>query len=710
MSLTEIFEKMQPGSIKTIAGAGYKTGVPATEADIGWPSGIIRRPNGDLVFGDIRSHRIWRIDSEGIIHNFAGDGVPDSTGDGGPASKARVHTPHDFFQDVHGNIFFIELGARGPDEGPNILRRIDHETGIITTVAGSGKTGRGGEGLPAVESEFDTTCGVAVDDEGNIYICHKWDSKVTRIDCTTGLTETIAGLSARNYLLEEGHSRPFSGSIHGVHGYHGDGGPAKEASLNLPEHIAFDSEWNLYICDNSNNRIRKIDKGTGIISTVLGTGDASSYGDGGLAINAATDMPDSLHIDHDNNIYVGEAKGNRLRRIDAHTGIVTTIAGTGVPGWGKDGVPANETMTNAVEIGIWVDPDKTVFYSDSSGRVRMIDPLTGIVTTIAGGTGIGDGGPAIDAYISNPCGLSVGEDKSIYIADMQSDRIRKIDHNNTIITTIAGSGGRGSGGNNAKATNANFLNPYDVAVDLEGRIVIADSLNAQVRVVDQNGNIQAIAGSSGETGDRGDGGPALSSNFIAIHSIASGPDGRTYIGDMAGRIRVIDPLTGLISTYAGTGMSGFSGNGQLATKAQIGCASAIDFDGSGNLYFSDLTQHVIRKIDSSGVITTIAGTGKPGFSTDGTIAIKASLFKPMGIAVKNDGTVFFSDSRNNRVRSIEKDGSLITIAGSNLPGDSGDGGIATNAKLNQPTGLSLFDQNTLLISDHYNNRIKAVKL
>ena len=179
---------------------------------------------------------------------------------------------------------------------------------------------------------------------------------------------------------------------------------------------------------------------------------------------------------------------------------------------------------------------------------------------------------------------------------------------------------------------------------------------------------------------------------------------------MAGRIRVIDPLTGLIHTYAGTGMSGFSGNGQLATKAQIGCASAIDFDGSGNLYFSDLTQHVIRKIDSSGVITTIAGTGKPGFSTDGTIAIKASLFKPMGIAVKNDGTVFFSDSRNNRVRSIEKDGSLITIAGSNLPGDSGDGGIATNAKLNQPTGLSLFDQNTLLISDHYNNRIKAVKL
>ena len=233
MSLTEIFEKMQLGSIKTIAGAGYKTGVLATEADIGWPSGIIRRPNGDLVFGDIRSHRIWRIDSDGIIHNFAGDGVPDSTGDGGPASKARVHTPHDFFQDVHGNIFFIELGARGPDEGPNILRRIDHETGIITTVAGSGKTGRGGEGLPAVESEFDTTCGVAVDDAGNIYICHKWDSKVTRIDCTTGLTETIAGLSARNYFLEEGPSRPFSGPSHGVHGYHGDGGPAKEASLNL---------------------------------------------------------------------------------------------------------------------------------------------------------------------------------------------------------------------------------------------------------------------------------------------------------------------------------------------------------------------------------------------------------------------------------------------------------------------------------------------
>ena len=393
MKLRDFFDSMPKSSIATIAGAGYRVGVPAKEADIGWSSGVVRRPDGDLVFGDMRSHRIWRIDADGILHNFVGDGVPGTSGDGGPAADARVYTPHDFFQDKNGNIFFVELGARGPDEGPNTVRRIDYETGIITKVVGSGRVGRGGEGLPALESEFDTTCGVAVDDEGNIFVCHKWDSKVTRVDADTGIVETIAGQPTRNYLLEDGDHRPFTGAGHSFHGYHGDGGPAKEAALGLPEHLAFDSKGDLYICDNGNNRIRRVDMRTGIITTFFGTGASSSYGDGGPATEAATDTPDSIHIDQYDNVYVGEARGNRLRKIDGRTGIVTTIAGTGIPGWGEDGVSATESMTNAIEVGIWADQDGTVLYSDCSGRLRSIDPKTGIVTTVAGGTSIHDGGP-----------------------------------------------------------------------------------------------------------------------------------------------------------------------------------------------------------------------------------------------------------------------------------------------------------------------------
>jgi sugar lactone lactonase YvrE len=172
----------------------------------------------------------------------------------------------------------------------------------------------------------------------------------------------------------------------------------------------------------------------------------------------------------------------------------------------------------------------------------------------------------------------------------------------------------------------------------------------------------------------------------------------------------VNPQTGIITTFAGTGQPGYSGDGKQASKARIGAPSAIDFDSEGNLYFADLTQHVVRKIDVNGIITTVAGTGISGFSPDGTPGTEAKLFKPLGIAVRPDGKVYFSDSRNNRVRTITKDGTLLTVAGSNIAGDAGDGGPAINARLNEPQGLALYGDDVLLISDHYNNRIKAVKL
>ena len=200
------------------------------------------------------------------------------SGDGGPAINARVYTPHDFCLDKEGNLFFSELGARGPDEGPNTVRRIDYKTGVITRVGGSGVVGRGwrwgGGG-----AEFDTTTGVAVDSEGNIFVCDKWDSNVRRIDVKTGIIETFAGQNTRYYPSERGASRPYSGANYTFAGFHSDGGPASEATFGFPEHLAFDSKDDLYVCDNGNNRIRKIDMRTGTITTVLSTGQAASNGD-----------------------------------------------------------------------------------------------------------------------------------------------------------------------------------------------------------------------------------------------------------------------------------------------------------------------------------------------------------------------------------------------------------------------------------------------
>lgn len=708
MNLPALLSSLDVGAITTVAGVGYSEGVAAAEADIGWPMGVVRRPDGDLIFADIRGHRIWRIDHDGILHTFAGDGVPGNSGDGGSALEGRVYTPHDFCIDAAGNLFFSQLGARGPDEGPNTIRRIDYETGILTTVAGNGRMGRGGEGLHALEMEFDTNTGIAVDTAGNLYLCGKWDSSVRVVDAKTGMVSLFAGQTTRHYPSEQGDSRPYSGSGYSFGGFHGDGGPVSEAALYHPEHLAFDSKGNLYICDNGNHRVRVVDQSSGIITTVFGDGQSASSGDGGPATDASTLSPDAIFLDHQDNLYVGEAWGSRVRKVDSSTGIVTTLTGTGVPGWGEEGVPGPETCCGPIESGIWVDEDGTVIFSDATGRLRSIDGATGIITTIAGGTSIHDGGPADRAYLGCPRAVAVGPDGHIYFCDMVHDGIRAIDPATGIIRTIAGDGGRGYGGDGGPATSAFLLNPYGLCIDRNGCVIIADSLNNRIRRVDDRGRIETIAG-TGAASDLGDGGPARNAAINTPHAVACHPSGDLYVGDASGRIRVID-ASERIRTVVGIGRQGWSGDGGPAADARIGTPSAICFDPRGNLYFADLTQHVIRKVDGNDTITTLAGTGSPGFSPDGTPAGEASLYRPFGVVVTNSGTLYFSDARNNRVRRIAADGRLQTIAGSDDGGDGGDGGPATHARLNEPHGLCLYDDNILLISDHFNNRIRAVKL
>ncbi|NKB70678.1 MAG: hypothetical protein GKR89_26710 [Candidatus Latescibacteria bacterium] len=707
MSTVRIFNDLAPGHIATIAGVGYSDGVPGKEADIGWPMGVVRRADGDLLFADIRAQRIWRLDGEGILHTFAGDGVAATQGDGVPAREARLHSPHDLCLDSQGNLFFSQLGARGPDEGPNIIRRIDAVTGLITTVAGSGRTGRGGEGLPALEAEFDTTTGIAVDGAGHLYICGKWDSTIRKVDAQTGLMSLFAGQTTRHYLLEEGCRRPYSGGAYSLAGFHGDGGPANEAAFGFPEHLAFGPQGDLYVCDNGNNRIRKIDMRSGLVTTVLGTGAAASSGDGGPASEASVNVPDAIFVDVHGHLYVSEVWGYRLRKVDGNTGLISTVAGTGVPGFGGEDEPVVESPCNALEAGVWADADGTVVYSDSSGRLRQVDGATGRVRTLAGGTSIHDGGPANKAFLNCPWGICTGPDGRIYVADMQHDRIRVIEPESGVIGTVAGTCGRGYGGDGGPATGAYLVHPYDMTVDGAGRLVVADSLNGRIRRVEEDGTIQTIAG-TGQGADRGDGGPARNASLVAPHAVVCGPDGLIYIGDAAGRIRRIGG-DGIIRTVAGTGIQGWSGDGGLATEARIGTPSALCFDGEGGLFFADLTQHVIRRIGANGRIETLAGCGQAGFSHDGTSARAAQLHRPLGLAVGPDGAVYFSDGRNNRVRRIAVDGTLQTVAGGE-GGDAGDGGAAVRARLNEPHGLCFWGRDILLVCDHYNNRVRVLRL
>ncbi len=696
MNLPKLFNELQPGDMITIAGVGLREGIPANEADAGWPMGILRwNKTGELIINDYHMHVVWRIDHDGILHRFAGTGVPGYSGDGGPALEAEFYAPHDIAQDVHGNIVINDIQNF-------VYRRIDAETGIVETVVGSGKKGRGGHGGPATEAEMDTHCGVAVAENGDIYVSSEWTNNISRVDAETGIIELFAGQEARHHPSEVGDSRPYFGPGLSLGGYSGDGGPKEAAGFYHPEHLAFGPEGDLFVCDNSNDRVRRIDKKTGIVTTVLGNGQRASNGDGGPATEASTLMPDAICVDVHGNLYVGEKYGFRVRRVDAETGIVTTIAGTGVPGMGGEGVKATETEVNSVEVGVYADPDGTVFYSDCGGRTRRIDGETGIVTTLLGGITNHDGEVATNAYLGGPDGMSVGPDGQIYIADIWSQRIRAIDPSTGIIRTFAGNGARAYGGDGGPATEAYLGNPNDVSVDSQGTVVIADTRHGHVRRVDSDGIIHNVAGAAFQW-DKGDGGPALNANLVHVSSVAHDADDNLYVADTgAGRIRRIDTQTGIIDTVVGTGIPGYSGDGGPAREAQVNGVSSVTFDSTGNMYFVDHNCHVIRRVDTHGIITTIVGSGEQGFSPDDTPATEAKLDIPQGVAVSSDGTVYFTDSANHLVRRVAAGGVIETVAGSEGP--------YAETGLNTPFGLTFYGEDILLISEQYGHRIRALKL
>lgn len=340
--------------------------------------------------------------------------------------------------------------------------------------------------------------------------------------------------------------------------------------------------------------------------------------------------------------------------------------------------------------------------------MRRIDGETGMVTTVLGGTTIGDGFQATKAFLTGPGGICVSPSGEIYFADVWSQRIRAISVKNGTIRTVAGNGARAYGGDGGPAVDAYLGNPFDVSVDMMGRVLIADTRHGHVRRVDKDGVIRGVSG-AGFMWDKGDGGPANGANLMRVEAVCC-YNGDVYIGDGVGRIRKIDGATGKIKTVVGVGLNGYSGDDGLATKAKIGNPTAIRFDSEGNLYFSDSDYHVVRKVNKNGIISTVAGTGKSGFSPDGILAIEACLGRPYGLAIGVDNRVYVSDTLNNRVRRIGFSGVLETVAGSEVPGYSGDGGLAVSASLNQPHGLALYGDDILLISDHFNHRIRAVKL
>jgi sugar lactone lactonase YvrE len=337
-----------------------------------------------------------------IITTAAGTGERGFGGDGGPATVALLNSPFDVGFDAAGNLYFS-------DTFNHRIRRVDARTGAIATVAGNGAAGYSGDGGPATAASFNEPYGIAIDHIGNIYVADRHNHCVRRIDGVTGIVTTFAGTGAA--------------------GYSGDGGPAARARLVEPNGLTLDrAQRHLYIADVADHRVRVVDVAAGTIATFAGSGEAAHSGDGGPAIAAGVFGARAVKAGPDGTVYILERQGSTLRAVDPGAGTIRTIAGTGARGYSGDGGPAREAVFDAPK-EFSLAPGGDILIVDSENHaIRRIYRQTGIIDTIAGGHrgAEGDSGPATAAGLGRPHGAGVGPDGAIYIGDTENHRIRKL--------------------------------------------------------------------------------------------------------------------------------------------------------------------------------------------------------------------------------------------------------------------------------------------
>jgi trimeric autotransporter adhesin len=318
----------------------------------------------------------------------------------------------------------------------------------------------------------------------------------------------------------------------------------------------------------------------------------------------------------------------------------------------------------------------------------------------------GDGAAAASAELNYPVGVALDGSGNLYIADTNNNVVRMVTTAGNI-STVAGNGTAGYTGNGGAATGAELNGPYGVTVDASGNLYIADTNNNAIRKVTTAGTISTVAG-TGTSGYTGNGGPATSAKLSGPAGIAVDASGNLYIADSSNYVIRKVTTVGIISTIAGTGTIGYSGLGSVATSVDLAWPVGLALDASGNLYIADASNSVILKVTPTGTLTTVAGNGKIGYSGDGGLAINAELHYPVGVSVDGSGNVYIADSLNNVVRMVTSGGTITTIAGTGSAGYSGNGGPATKARLNSPLGIIASGSGTLYVADTVNNVIRTM--
>ncbi len=689
-------------SITTRAGGGTAAveGLPATSVLLSSVRGLAVDASGNVYISDEDTNTVYRVTvADGLIATYAGNGGGTFTGDGGPAKVAGLKGPRGINFDSAGNLYIA-------DHDNGRVRRVAAGTGTITTVAGGAPDPEGGSDGDngAATSAFLRGPTAVAWHQGSLYIADDGyaENNVRRVD-GQGIITTVAG---------KGGTPEFSG----------DGGPATAAGFSALLAIALDPAGNLYIADAANNRVRRVDATTKVVTTVIGGGNpAAGVGDGGVGTDAALEYPTALAFDSAGKLYVTDQQRYGLvRRYDPATKIVDTVAGNGTYG-GGDGQVATDAGLYAPSAIAFDSAQNLYVHDGANGTVRRVNATTRIIQTFAGGgTFIGDGLVATSAILQTPLGIALDRNGNLLIADTAHSLVRKVDAVSGVISTFAGILNQCCGAEvvpGAAATRTTIGFPFDIAVDAGGNAYLADPHVGRVLRVDTEGKITVYAGGGTPADETGDNGPATAARIIPL-ALAFDSSGNLYLVDHAyggpHRIRRVDAQTKQITTVAGGKTAGFAGDGAAATGALLDTPQGVAVDRAGNIFIADGANAAIRRIDAvTGTITTYAGRGNPTDGVgDGQLATAARLDpKHMTIDRRNDD-LYVADLNGHRVRKIDASTKVITtIAGSGSADFSGDNGAAVAAKLNfnfELSGVLVDGAGRVYVSDSKNNRIRVV--
>ncbi|MBI5083712.1 MAG: SMP-30/gluconolactonase/LRE family protein [Acidobacteria bacterium] len=635
--------------IETFAGWD-PDGVKAVKVGLASPWATATDAAGNVYFSQPGRNRVYKVTLDGILQVVAGNGDRGETGDAGPAKEAALDYPTAIAVDRAGNLFIATATA---------IRMVETETGVIRTIM------RTGSNLPLRSMNW-----LAAGPSGHLYVTDQADRRIKQIDPITGDVKTVAG--------------------NGRSGFTGNAGPATSATLTLPNMLAVDGQGNIYYAELVEPLVRRIDGATGIITSVsFGLLDEDFPGE--------NEVPSGLATDAEGNLYVAQAYRSRVLKVAAGTQEVTVFAGSGSQEFEAEHRPAVKSALPLPQ-GLSTDVAGNVYIADLMyARVRRVDAATEELLTVAG-NGLtaynGDGGTALEAQLYEPANVLAAASGEVFVSSAFAGRVLRIDATG-LVTTAAG------GGNPARVGNEGGLPPSEVALtrpqalwlDVNGDLLFSDYDNRIVRRVPAGGgNVvnDALA-------------PVESATFsLSLQQAGAmvGDGTRLFLSSPNHHavwvIQAAEEGGWQVRPYAGTGEAGFSGDGGKALEAKLKGPSGLALDVDGNLYVADSRNHRVRKVDvntreittvwtgddnsmptglafngegklyvadaglhrvatldaAAGTMRVVAGKGTAGFSGDGGPAIDAQLNRPCGIGFDREGRLYVADTGNQRIRRI----------------------------------------------------------